>query len=202
MTEEPTGGEGEGTNEPRGVEPTAPTRPLETGELTGEDTAAVTYEPMEEDPIKELMSRPMQKPMIDDIGEGTGGLIEEPSRDGLGMDLFGLATDDGGQLKESGVLMGNDGGAADHPANHGPVVDSPKCLCRRGTPKKNPTGRTNESLRARQMKGLKCKRRFTRNIQGPQSTDQKSSTFDHAAFREVNAVLQLNGSITLSLRPR
>ena len=53
-----------------------------------------------------------------------GGLIEEPSRDGLGMDLFGLATDDGGELDESGVLMGNDGGAADHPADHRLVVDS------------------------------------------------------------------------------
>ena len=137
--------------------------------------------------------RPTQKPTIDDIGKGmdspTGGLIEEPPRDGLGMDLIGLVTDDGGELDESGVLMGNDGGAADHPAVHRPVVDSPEHLCRRGTPQKNPTGRTNESSRARQMKGLKRKRRFTRNIQGPPSTDQKSSTFDHAAFREVNAVL-------------
>ncbi len=37
--------------------------------------------------------RPTQKPTIDDIGEGTdsptGGLIEEPPRDGLGMDLLG-----------------------------------------------------------------------------------------------------------------
>ena len=187
------GGEGGGTNKPRGVEPTAPTRPLETGEPPGEDTAAVTYEPTEEDPVKELTSRSAQKPTIDDIGEGTdlptGGLIEEPSRDGLGMDLFGLATDNGGKLDESGVLMGNDGGAADHPADHCPVVDSPERLCRRGTPQKNPTGRTNESSRARQMKGLKRKRRLTRNIQGPPSTDQKSSTFDHTAFREVNAVL-------------
>jgi hypothetical protein len=182
------GGEG-GNKRVEGVEPTAPTRPLKTGEPTGEDTAAVTYEPTEEDPVEELMSRPTQKPTIDDIGEGTGGLIEEPSRDGLGMNLFGLATDDGGQLEELGMLMGNDGGAADHPANHGPIVDSPERLSRRGTPKKNPTGRTNESSRARQMKGLKRKRRFTRNIQGPQSTDHKSSTFDHAAFREVNAVL-------------
>ena len=124
------GGEGEVTNEPR--------------ELTGEDTAAVTYEPMEEDPVaeedpvEELTSRPMQKPTINDIGEGTdsptGGLIEEPPRDGLGMDLIGLVTDDGGELDESGVLMGNDGGAADHPAVHRPVVDSPERLCRRGTP--------------------------------------------------------------------
>ena len=72
--------------------------------------------------------RPTQKPTIDDIGKGTdspmGGLIEEPSRDGLGMDLFGLATDDGGESDESGVLMGNDWGAADHPADHRPVVDS------------------------------------------------------------------------------
>jgi hypothetical protein len=98
------------------------------GEPTGEDTAAVTYEPTEEDPVEELTLRPTQKPTIDDIGEGTdspmGGLIEEPSRDGLGMDLFGLATDDGGELDEPGVLMGNDGGAADHPADHRPVVDS------------------------------------------------------------------------------
>jgi len=98
---------------------------------------------------------------IDDIGEGTdlptGGLIKEPSRDGLGMDLFGLVTDDGGELDELGVLMGNGGGAADHPAVHRPIVDSPKRLCRCGTPQKNPTGRTNESSRARQMKGLKRK---------------------------------------------
>jgi len=183
MTEEPTGGEGGGTNEPKGVEPTAPTRPMETGEPTGEDTA-VTYEPTEEDPVEELTSRQTKKPTINDISEGTdspmGGLIDEPLRDGLGMDLFGLATDDGGKLDESGVLMGNDGGAADHPAVHRPVVDSPERLCRRGTPKKNPTGRTNESSR---------ERRFTRNNLRPPSTDQKSSTFDHAAFREVNAVL-------------
>ena len=193
MTEELRGGEGEGTNEPRGVELTMPTRPMETGEPTREDTAGVTYEPTEEDPVEELTSRLTQKPMIDDIGEGTdsptGGLIEEPPRDWLGMDLFGLATDDGGELDKSGVLMGNDGGAADHPAVHRPVVDSPEGLCRRGTPQKNPIGRTNESSRVRQMKSLKRKRRFTRNIQGPPSTDQKSSTFDHAAFREVNAVL-------------
>ena len=66
---------------------------METGEPTGEDTAAVTYKPTEEDPVKELTSRPTQKPTIDDIGEGTdsptGGLIEEPPRDGLRMDLFG-----------------------------------------------------------------------------------------------------------------
>ena len=102
MTEELRGGEGEGTNEPRGVELTMPTRPMETGEPTREDTAGVTYEPTEEDPVEELTSRLTQKPMIDDIGEGTdsptGGLIEEPPRDGLGMDLFGLLTDDGGKL--------------------------------------------------------------------------------------------------------
>ena len=132
MTKEPTGGDGEGTNKPRGVKPTAPTRPMETGELTGEDTAALTYEPTEEDPIKELTSWPTQKPTINDIDEGTdspmGGLIKERPRDGLGMDLFGLATDDGGELDESGVLMGNDRGAADHPAVHRPVVDSPERL--------------------------------------------------------------------------
>jgi len=141
---------------------------METGEPTGEDTVAVMYEPTEEDPVEELTSRSTQKPTIDNIGEGTdsptGGLIEEPPRNGLGMDLFGLATDDGGELNELGVLMGNDGGAADHPAVHRPVVDSPERLCRRGTPQKNSTGRTNESSRARQMKGLKRKRRFTRNI--------------------------------------
>ena len=84
MTEEPTGGEGEGTNKPRGVKPTASSRPLETGDPTGEDTA----EPTEEE---ELTLRLTEKPTIDNIGEGTvsptGGLIEEPSRDGLGMDL-------------------------------------------------------------------------------------------------------------------
>ena len=109
MTEEPTGGEGGRTNEPRGVKPTAPTCPMETGEPTGEDTAAVTYEPTEEDPVEELTLRPMQKPTINNIGEGTdspmGRLIEEPPRDGLGMDLFGLATDDGGKLDELGALM-------------------------------------------------------------------------------------------------
>ena len=92
-TEEPMGGEGEGTNEPTGGEPTAPTRPMGTGEPTGEDTMVVTYKPMEEDPVEELTSWPTQKPTINDIGEGTdsptGGLIEEPPRDGLGMDLFG-----------------------------------------------------------------------------------------------------------------
>ena len=84
MTEEPSGGEGEGTNKPWGVEPTASSCPLETGDPTGEDTA----EPTEEE---ELTLRPTEKPTINDIGEGTDsptrGLIEEPSRDGLGMDL-------------------------------------------------------------------------------------------------------------------
>ncbi len=51
-TEEPTGGEGEGTNEPTGGKPTVPTCPMETGEPTGEDMVAVTYEPTEEDPIE------------------------------------------------------------------------------------------------------------------------------------------------------
>ena len=156
MTKEPTGGDGEGTNKPRGVKPTAPTRPMETGEPTGEDTVAVMYEPTEEDPVEELTSRPTQKPTIDDIGKGTdsptGGLIKEPPRVGLGMDLFGLATDDGGELDKSGVLMGNDGGAADHPAVHRPVVHSPERLCRHDTPQKNPIGCTNESSRVRQMK--------------------------------------------------
>ncbi len=95
-TEEPMGGEGEGTNEPTGGEPTAPTRPMGTGEPTGEDTMVVTYKPMEEDPVEELTSWPTQKPTINDIGEGTdsptGGLIEEPPRDGLGMDLSGNTT--------------------------------------------------------------------------------------------------------------
>ena len=79
MTEEPTGGEGEGTKEPRGVEPTASSRPLETGDLTGEDTA----EPMEEDPIEDLTLRPTEKPTIDDIGEGTNvmGACEQQSND-------------------------------------------------------------------------------------------------------------------------
>ena len=91
MTKEPTGGKGEGTNEPRGVEPTAPTRPMETGEPTGEDTAAVTYKPTEEDPVEELTLWPTQKPTINNIGEGT----DLPTG---GLNLFGLATDDGGEL--------------------------------------------------------------------------------------------------------
>ena len=113
---------------------------METGEPTGEDTAAVTYQPTEEDPVEELTPRATQKLTIDNIGKGTdspmGGLIKEPPRDGLRMDLFWLVTDDGGELDKSGVLVGNDGGAADHPAVHRPVVDSPKCLCRHDTPQK------------------------------------------------------------------
>ena len=52
VTKEPTGGEGEGTNEPTGGKPTVPTCPMETGEPTGEDMVAVTYEPTEEDPVE------------------------------------------------------------------------------------------------------------------------------------------------------
>jgi hypothetical protein len=41
-----------------------------------------------------------------------------------------------------------------------------------------------------QMKGLKRKKRkFTRNIQAPSSTNQKNTNFDYGTFRQVNALL-------------
>jgi hypothetical protein len=40
------------------------------------------------------------------------------------------------------------------------------------------------------MKGLKRKKRkFTRNIQAPSSTNQKNTNFDYGTFRQVNALL-------------
>jgi hypothetical protein len=42
----------------------------------------------------------------------------------------------------------------------------------------------------RQMKGLKRKKRkFTRNIQAPSSTNQKNTNFDYGTFRQFNALL-------------
>ncbi len=39
------------------------------------------------------------------------------------------------------------------------------------------------------MKGLKRKRKFTRNIRAPSSTNQKDTTLDYVAFRQVSATL-------------
>ncbi len=39
------------------------------------------------------------------------------------------------------------------------------------------------------MKGLKCKRKFTRNIRAPSSTNKKDTNFDYVAFRQVSAML-------------
>ena len=36
------------------------------------------------------------------------------------------------------------------------------------------------------MKGLKRKRKFTRTLEAPSSTNQKTTNFDYAAFREEN----------------
>ena len=42
------------------------------------------------------------------------------------------------------------------------------------------------SDKARQMKGLKRKRKFTRTLEAPSSTNQKTTNFDYAAYREEN----------------
>ena len=42
------------------------------------------------------------------------------------------------------------------------------------------------AAKARQMKGLKRKQKFTRTIEAPSSTNQKTTNFDYAAFREEN----------------
>ena len=42
------------------------------------------------------------------------------------------------------------------------------------------------SAKARQMKGLKRKQKFTRTLEAPSSTNQKTTNFDYAAFREEN----------------
>jgi hypothetical protein len=39
------------------------------------------------------------------------------------------------------------------------------------------------------MKGLKRKRKFTRNIRAPSSTNQKDTNFDYVAFQQVSATL-------------
>jgi hypothetical protein len=42
------------------------------------------------------------------------------------------------------------------------------------------------SAKAREMKGLKRKRKFTRTLEAPSSTNQKTTNFDYATFREEN----------------
>jgi len=42
------------------------------------------------------------------------------------------------------------------------------------------------SAKARQMKGLKRKRKFTRTLEAPSSTNQKTTNFDYAVFRKEN----------------
>jgi hypothetical protein len=42
------------------------------------------------------------------------------------------------------------------------------------------------SAKARQMKGLKRKQKFTRTLEAPSSTNQKTTNFDYAAYREEN----------------
>jgi len=42
------------------------------------------------------------------------------------------------------------------------------------------------SAKARQMKGLKHKQKFTRTLEAPSSTNQKTTNFDYAAFHEEN----------------
>ena len=91
MTEEPTN---EGTDSPTGGLIKEPSRDLgmDLYEPTEEDPVAEEDPITEEDPVEEMTSRPTQKSTIESSRarqmKGRGGLIEEPSRDGLGMDLY------------------------------------------------------------------------------------------------------------------
>jgi hypothetical protein len=59
-----------------------------------------------------------------------------------------------------------------------------------GTPSdKEIVAATKTASIARQMKGLKRKRKFTRNLKAPPSMNQKNSNFNYVAFQQDNAVL-------------
>jgi hypothetical protein len=90
------------------------------------------------------------------------------------------------------MIMGEggiEGGAVDCPNDPNillqrcsPPLDNMSEL-RQGTNSKEEIAlATKAALIAQQLKGLTCKRKFTRNIRAPSSTNQKDTNFNYVAF--------------------